>query len=62
MGVKEVLIESIITPVSSIVMLLTLVIILGVGGIRVSMGIISSGELISMIFTYFNYPILSMNY
>ena len=53
LGVKEVLIESIITPVSSIVMLLTLVIILGVGGIRVSMGIISSGELISMIFYVF---------
>lgn len=53
LGVKEVIVESIINPISSLIMLLTIGIILSVGGIRVSLGIITSGELIAMIFYVF---------
>jgi ATP-binding cassette subfamily B protein AbcA/BmrA len=53
LGIKEVIAESIINPISSIITLLTFGIILGVGGVRVSLGIITSGELISMVFYVF---------
>ncbi|MGV2929392.1 ABC transporter ATP-binding protein [Macrococcus capreoli] len=53
LGVKETIVESVINPISSLIMLLTIGIILGVGGVRVSLGIITSGQLISMIFYVF---------
>ena len=50
LGLKQAKISAIIQPVSGIIMLMTLGIILGFGGIRVSSGAISAGTLVAMIF------------
>ncbi|MRW78867.1 ATP-binding cassette domain-containing protein [Staphylococcus aureus] len=53
LGVKETKVQSIINPISRLIMLLTIGVILGVGGVRVSLGIITSGQLMAMIFYVF---------
>ncbi|MCY8810027.1 ABC transporter ATP-binding protein/permease [Bacillus atrophaeus] len=50
LGLKESKIISIIQPLTSLILLLTIGIILGFGGIRVSTGVISAGTLVAMIF------------
>ncbi|MBU5257992.1 ABC transporter ATP-binding protein/permease [Bacillus pumilus] len=50
LGLKEAKIISIIQPLTSFILLLTIGIILGFGGIRVSTGAISAGTLVAMIF------------
>ncbi|REI07305.1 ABC transporter ATP-binding protein [Staphylococcus felis] len=50
LGLKQALIFSIIQPISGMLILITVGILLGVGGYRVSIGAISSGVLVSMIF------------
>lgn len=50
LGMKEAKVNSIIQPLSSLVIILTICVILGVGGVRVSSGSITIGTLISMIF------------
>lgn len=50
LGLKEAKIRAIISPLSGIIMMLTVAIILGFGGIRVSSGAISAGTLVAMIF------------
>lgn len=50
LGLKEAKIRSIISPISGLILLLTVSIILGFGGYRVSINAISAGTLVSMIF------------
>ncbi|MDU0477594.1 ABC transporter ATP-binding protein [Staphylococcus chromogenes] len=50
LGLKQATIFSIIQPISGMLILITVGILLGVGGYRVSTGAISSGVLVSMIF------------
>src|SRR5699024_1349958 len=50
LGLKEAKIRAIISPLSGIIMMLTVAIILGFGGIRVSSGAITAGTLVAMIF------------
>lgn len=50
LGMKEAKVNSIIQPLSSLVIILTICVILGVGGARVSSGSITIGSLISMVF------------
>lgn len=53
LGLKQAKVSSIIQPLSSIVMLLTVGIILGFGGMRVASGYMSAGTLVTMIFYIF---------
>lgn len=50
LGLKQVKILALIQPLSTAILFLTLGIILGVGGSRVSSGVITSGTLVTMIF------------
>ncbi|WP_323703929.1 ABC transporter ATP-binding protein [Mammaliicoccus sp. Dog046] len=50
LGLREAKIRAIISPLSGIIMMLTVAIILGFGGIRVSSGAITAGTLVAMIF------------
>ncbi|EGQ3773355.1 hypothetical protein GH134_07985 [Staphylococcus pseudintermedius] len=61
LGVKETKVQSIINPISCLIMFLTIGVILGVGGVRVSLGIITSGQLMAMIFYVFqlSHPLMS---
>lgn len=49
-GLKEAKIRAIISPLSGVIMTLTVAVILGFGGIRVSSGAITAGTLVAMIF------------
>lgn len=53
LGLKQAKVSAIIQPLSSIVMLLTVGIILGFGGMRVASGDMSAGTLVTMIFYIF---------
>ncbi|WP_251944076.1 ABC transporter ATP-binding protein [Staphylococcus sp. Marseille-Q5304] len=53
LGLKQAKVSAIIQPLSSIVMLLTVGIILGFGGMRVASGGMSAGTLVTMIFYIF---------
>lgn len=63
LGLKEAKIRAIISPLSGIIMTLTVAIILGFGGIRVSSGAITAGTLVAMIFyvVQLSAPILSFS-
>lgn len=50
LGLKEAKIRAIISPLSGVIMTLTVAVILGFGGIRVSSGAITAGTLVAMIF------------
>ncbi|GGI42739.1 ABC transporter ATP-binding protein [Mammaliicoccus stepanovicii] len=50
LGLREAKIRAIISPLSGIIMMLTVAIILGFGGIRVSSGAITAGTLVAMVF------------
>lgn len=50
LGLKEAKIRAIISPLSGAIMTLTVAVILGFGGIRVSSGAITAGTLVAMIF------------
>lgn len=50
LGLKESKIRAIISPLSGVIMTLTVAVILGFGGIRVSSGAITAGTLVAMIF------------
>ncbi|MCE5154971.1 ABC transporter ATP-binding protein [Staphylococcus hyicus] len=50
LGLKEAKIKSILSPISGLVMMITISIILGFGGYRVSTNAISAGTLVTMIF------------
>ncbi|MCD8898011.1 ABC transporter ATP-binding protein [Mammaliicoccus sciuri] len=50
LGLKEAKIRAIISPFSGVIMTLTVAVILGFGGIRVSSGAITAGTLVAMIF------------
>lgn len=53
LGLKQAKITSIIQPLSSLILLLTVGIILGFGGLKISNGSISAGTLVTMIFYVF---------
>ncbi|MDE9880770.1 ABC transporter ATP-binding protein [Staphylococcus pseudintermedius] len=53
LGLKQAKITSIIQPISSLVLLLTVGIILGFGGLKISNGSISAGTLVTMVFYVF---------
>ncbi|WP_239751953.1 ABC transporter ATP-binding protein [Mammaliicoccus sp. H-M34] len=63
LGLKEAKIRAIISPLSGIIMTVTVAIILGFGGIRVSSGAITAGTLVAMIFyvIQLSAPILSFS-
>lgn len=63
LGLKEAKIRALISPLSGIVMTLTVAIILGFGGIRISSGAITAGTLVAMIFyvIQLSAPILSFS-
>ena len=48
-GMKEAKINSVLIPLMSMVMVVLLVVIIGYGGVRVSSGALSAGELVSFI-------------
>lgn len=50
LGLKQAKIAAVIQPISGLIMLLTIGIILGFGGIRISSGAITAGTLVAMIF------------
>ncbi|CAL27205.1 ABC transporter ATP-binding protein [Staphylococcus carnosus] len=50
LGLKQAKISAVIQPISGLIMLLTIGIILGFGGIRISSGAITAGTLVAMIF------------
>ncbi|MCY1049681.1 ABC transporter ATP-binding protein, partial [Mammaliicoccus sciuri] len=50
LGLREAKIRAIISPLSGVIMTLTVAVILGFGGIRVSSGAITAGTLVAMIF------------
>lgn len=50
LGLKEAKIRAIISPLSGVIMTLTVAVIIGFGGIRVSSGAITAGTLVAMIF------------
>lgn len=53
LGLKQAKITSVIQPLSSLILLLTVGIILGFGGLKISSGSISAGTLVTMIFYVF---------
>lgn len=53
LGIRQAKIFSIIQPISGMLLLITVGILLGVGGIKVSSGSISSGTLVAMLFYIF---------
>lgn len=53
LGLKQAKITSVIQPLSSLILLLTVGIILGFGGLKISNGSISAGTLVTMIFYVF---------
>lgn len=53
LGLKQAKITSIIQPISSLVLLITVGVILGFGGVKISNGSISAGTLVTMIFYVF---------
>ena len=52
-GMKEAKINSVLIPLMSMVMVVLLVVIIGYGGVRVSSGALSAGELVSFILLLF---------
>ncbi|EJE17505.1 ABC transporter ATP-binding protein [Staphylococcus epidermidis] len=50
LGLKESKIKAILNPISTVIMMIAIVFILGYGGVRVSNGSISAGTLVAMIF------------
>lgn len=52
LGLKQAKIAAVVQPISGIIMLITIGIILGFGGMRIASGAISAGTLVAMIFTF----------
>ncbi|MBA8779440.1 ABC transporter ATP-binding protein [Staphylococcus schleiferi subsp. coagulans] len=61
LGLKQAKIAAIVQPVSGIIMLLTIGIILGFGGLRIASGAISAGTLVAMIFYVLNLSVPLIN-
>lgn len=57
LGLKQAKIAAVIQPISGIIMLITIGMILGFGGLRISSGAISAGTLVAMIFYVLNLSI-----
>ncbi|QHW37927.1 ABC transporter ATP-binding protein [Staphylococcus ursi] len=54
LGLKQAKIAAVVQPISGIIMLITIGIILGFGGMRIASGAISAGTLVAMIFYVLN--------
>ncbi|AVP35709.1 ABC transporter ATP-binding protein [Staphylococcus felis] len=54
LGLKQAKIAAVVQPISGIIMLITIGIILGFGGLRIASGAISAGTLVAMIFYVLN--------
>ncbi|MCO4339706.1 ABC transporter ATP-binding protein/permease [Staphylococcus agnetis] len=61
LGLKQAKIAAVIQPISGIIMLITIGMILGFGGVRISSGAISAGTLVAMIFYVLNLSIPLIN-
>ncbi|MCE4960883.1 ABC transporter ATP-binding protein [Staphylococcus chromogenes] len=61
LGLKQAKIAAIIQPISGIIMLITIGMILGFGGLRISSGAISAGTLVAMIFYVLNLSVPLIN-
>ncbi|QQJ59448.1 ABC transporter ATP-binding protein [Staphylococcus pseudintermedius] len=61
LGLKQAKIAAVVQPISGIIMLITIGIILGFGGMRIASGAISAGTLIAMIFYVLNLSIPLIN-
>ncbi|EHD7784342.1 ABC transporter ATP-binding protein [Staphylococcus pseudintermedius] len=61
LGLKQAKIAAVVQPISGIIMLITIGIILGFGGMRIASGAISSGTLVAMIFYVLNLSIPLIN-
>lgn len=61
LGLKQAKIAAVIQPISGIIMLITIGMILGFGGLRISSGAISAGTLVAMIFYVLNLSIPLIN-
>lgn len=61
LGLKQAKVAAVVQPISGIIMLLTIGIILGFGGMRIATGAISAGTLVAMIFYVLNLSIPLIN-
>ncbi|ASQ51329.1 ABC transporter ATP-binding protein [Staphylococcus pseudintermedius] len=61
LGLKQAKIAAVVQPISGIIMLITIGIILGFGGMRIASGAISAGTLVAMIFYVLNLSIPLIN-
>ncbi|MCE5836956.1 ABC transporter ATP-binding protein [Staphylococcus pseudintermedius] len=61
LGLKQAKIAAVVQPISGIIMLITISIILGFGGMRIASGAISAGTLVAMIFYVLNLSIPLIN-
>lgn len=61
LGLKQAKIAAVVQPISGIIMLITIGIILGFGGMRIASGAISAGTLMAMIFYVLNLSIPLIN-
>lgn len=63
LGLKESKIRAILSPISSVIMMITVIIILGYGGVRVSQDQMTAGTLVAMIFyiVQLSEPILNLS-
>ncbi|WP_324174497.1 ABC transporter ATP-binding protein [Staphylococcus pseudintermedius] len=61
LGLKQAKIAAVVQPISGIIMLITIGIIIGFGGMRIASGAISAGTLVAMIFYVLNLSIPLIN-
>lgn len=61
LGLKQAKIAAVVQPISGVIMLITIGIILGFGGMRIASGAISAGTLVAMIFYVLNLSIPLIN-
>ncbi|WP_100330988.1 ABC transporter ATP-binding protein [Bacillus xiapuensis] len=52
-GLKEALLQSVVSPLMTVIMMLVLVVLIGYGGVRVASGALSSGSLVAIIIYLF---------